>query len=96
MRRLYLMVYSDTLGTREEVKKVVDELPEVLTWRYDLPHAFYLVSESSARELASTIRSARGNKGRFVIAEIADPTTYGWLTKDSWYFIQNKKAKPKE
>ena len=47
-RRAYLFVYAADLGDREDVKDHLDDLPEVLHWRCDLPNAFYLVSDVSA------------------------------------------------
>lgn len=95
MKRVYLLAYSDTLGTRQEVKAILDKLPEVITWRYDLPHSFYLVSESDAKSLAVSIRAETGEKGRFLVTEIPDANRWGWLPPDTWYFVRNRKVKPK-
>jgi hypothetical protein len=94
VRRSYLLVYSDTLGTRDQLKALLSELEEVVTWRYDLPHSFYIISDEDANTLAKAIRVRRGNKGRFIITEIAS-NKQGWLTPESWYLINKKKRKPK-
>lgn len=52
MRKAYLLVYADS-GTRGQVKTCVDSLPEIETWRYDMPHCFYLISEYDADDIAS-------------------------------------------
>lgn len=93
MRRAYLMVYSDALGTRDQVKACLDALPEIITWRYDLPHSFYLISEEeSATTLADLITMKMG-KGRFIISEIGS-NKQGWLPDKTWYFINKKMPKP--
>jgi hypothetical protein len=67
----------------------------VITWRTDLPYAFYFISEADAKTLANKIRSVAGSKGRFLITELAEHKQHGWLTPDSWYLIANKRLKPK-
>ena len=94
MKRCYLMVYSDTLGTRDELKQLLNELPEVETWRFDLPHSFYLISEASAADLSRVIHERCGKRGRFLISEVS-ANRHGWLTPDSWYLFRNKAHKPK-
>ena len=94
MKKIYLLIYNDTLGTREQVKNAVDSAPMINTWRYDIPHAFYLVSESSAKEIANHLQSTLGD-GRLIVTEIGE-NYWGRTHKDTWYFIKNKKVKPKE
>ena len=94
MRRAYLLSYSQSLGTREEVKSYLDKMPEVITWRSDLPNSFYLISEEDSETIAKSIRDLAGQKGRFLISELKG-NVYGWLTPDSWYLINNKRRKPK-
>ncbi len=94
MKMAYLLVYNDALGSREDVKRCLNEMDAVITWRYDLPHSFYVVSEVDARTLADSIRERLGT-GRFLIAEITT-NKQGWLPKDTWYLLNNKADKPKE
>ena len=89
MRKAYLFVYSNDLGTREIVKNAVDSIESIILWRYDLPNSFYLISTSSAIELSKTIRMKLGDK-RFIITEISS-NKQGWLPQKSWHLINNKK-----
>lgn len=89
MKKVYLLVYSNDLGTRQEVKDAIDLMPEISHWRYDLPNCFYLLSESSADEIAKLIRAKLGNK-RFLITEITS-NRQGWLPQKSWDVINKKK-----
>ena len=43
MSNFYLFIYSDSLGNREEVKDILNDIPDVLSWRYDMPNSFYIV-----------------------------------------------------
>lgn len=95
MRKAYLFVYSSNLGTKEQIKECLNQIPQVIHWRTEILHSFYLISESSASELVSLIRECRGNKGRFLITEISESNRQGVLPKDSWYLIKEKKRKEK-
>ena len=79
-RHAYLFIYDDDAGAREEIRGYIDKLPEILNWRCDMPHAFYLVSECSAREVAEKIRSFTGDEGRFLVSEVTG-NKQGWLPK---------------
>ena len=92
MRRLFIFIYGDEVGTREEVKNAIDANPLIVNWRYDLPYSFYLVSDVSAKELATSIRETLP-KGRFVVT-VADHEYWGWNSDETWYLFQNKSTKP--
>ncbi|MCA0153762.1 hypothetical protein [Winogradskyella vincentii] len=89
MRKAYLLVYSNSLGTREKVKNCLDKSNLVIHWRYDLPNAFYIISEDSANELSDMIRGKLGN-GRFIVTEISS-NKQGWLPRQTWDLINKKK-----
>ena len=92
MKKAYLFVYNDDVGTRDEVKKTLSEMPEITHWRYDMPNCFYVISEASAKQLAEHLRQLKPN-GMFIFTEMAG-NEYGWLTSESWYLIQKKAYKP--
>lgn len=89
MKKAYLLVYSDSLGSRNAVKECLSAIESVITWRYDMPNCFYIISERTAAEIYIEIKGYLGN-GRFLITEISD-NRQGRLTRDSWNFIKFKK-----
>ena len=93
--KAHLMVYSDTLGTREEVTDFVKNTKEIKIWRYDMPNSFYLISDKLPADLSTLVRNHFGEKGRFLITEVSDNCN-GWLPPEAWYLLNNKKLKPKE
>jgi hypothetical protein len=93
MRKAYLLVYNDALGTRGLVKAWADTSKTVITWRFDLPNCFYLISEASAAELSEELTSEFGTRGRWIVTEISD-NRQGRLPPESWYLIRHKKGKP--
>jgi hypothetical protein len=92
MKKAYILVYDDRLGSREQVKTCLNDLAEVLTWRFDLPHTFYFVSEAEALTIAELIRGRLGT-GRFIIVEVTS-NRGGVLSPETWYLFQNKTQKP--
>jgi len=92
MRRIFLLTYNDDLGTRDQIKEALDKNSLVLTWRYDLPHCFYLVSEVNAKKLAESIRTLLPT-GRFIVTA-ADDDYWGWNNDHTWYLFSNKTNKP--
>lgn len=93
MKKSYLLAYSDSLGTRDEIKECLSGLDVIDTWRFDMPYTFYVISDNSANEISQAIRDSLGN-GRFIITEISSENKQGWLPKETWYLINNKKRKP--
>ena len=82
----YLLVYADSLGSREQVKEVLNGMSEVAHWRFDMPNSFYIYSDSTARELLDKIRAMRGGQGRCVIVKMDQ--YYGWLPNTTWDFFK--------
>lgn len=89
MKRAYLLIYDDEVGTRKEVRKFLDERPEVLHWRFDLPNTFYLVSELSAEALYGIFQNFNQGKGNFLISEVSS-NTQGWLPRRTWALLNEK------
>ena len=95
MKRAYIFVYNDEVGTQEEVKNVLDKMPLIYTWRYDMPNMFYLVSSASADEISDQFQDFHGTEGRFIFLEYTD-NSQGLLLGDSWYLLDNKIHKRNE
>ena len=95
MRKTYLFLFNDTVGTREEVKSVFDSMQRVFTWRFDIPHIFYIISEYSAEQLYQEFVEKNGTKGRFMFIE-ASTNSQGQMLTDTWYLLTHKHHKPKD
>lgn len=87
--RAYLLIYSPDIGTREEIRDYIDDLPEILNWRYDVPQGFYLVSQSNADDIANHILRFSNGNGRFLITEVVE-NSQGWLPRRTWHFLNEK------
>ena len=95
MKKAYLLVFSDTMGDHSSFKSWANSSSLVDTWRYDLPHCFYLVSEASASELDEDLKDFFGIEGHYLITEISE-NRQGRLPKDTWYFFRFKRVKSKK
>jgi len=90
MRKVYLLVYNYARGSRDTLKEWADKSSLVITWRYDLPNCFYLISEASAHDLDADLQNKLGKRGRYIIAEITD-NRQGLLPPKSWQLMRDKK-----
>ena len=90
MSKVYLLVYSNACGSRDQIKAWAGTKPLVKTWRYDLPNAFYIVSDASANDLMQSLMNFIGRKGRFIITEIGSNRN-GLLPTDTWEFFKKHK-----
>lgn len=89
MRRIYLFVYSDLMGDREAMIKLVDSIPQILDWRYDMPNSFYIISEEMSDTLSDLIYSnCSGSHIRFIISEVPN-NRQGFLPGKTWEFIKS-------
>ncbi len=95
MKSLFILLYGDKVGSREVVKEAVDACPHIITWRYDLPHSFYLVSESNAKTIALWLRE-KIPSGQFTVIKADTSDFWGWGHKATWYLFRNKKHMPKD
>jgi hypothetical protein len=95
VKKAYALIYGSTLGTMEDVKKWATASSVVVTWRYELPNCFWLISENSAQEIHDDISKAFPSKSRRYIVTEIDDNRQGMLTPEGWYLLKNKVHKPK-
>lgn len=94
MRKSYIFIYNDEVGTREEVKNIIDSMKKIAIWRFDIPHSFYVISDYTAKELYDEFVQKNGTKGRFMFME-TNANRQGQMLSDTWYLLTNKTLKPK-
>lgn len=93
MRRAYLFIYNDKVGSREEVKGVINSMKCVYTWRFDMPNIFYIISDYSAQNLYEEFIQHNGKKGRFMFIE-AGTNRQGQMLPDTWHLLTHKSHRP--
>ena len=95
MTRAYLLIYDHEVGTREEVREFLDEQPEILHWRHDLPNTFYLISDQSAKGLYEIFQNFNREHGGFLISEVGS-NRQGWLPRKTWTFLNGERYTKKD
>ncbi|UBD63953.1 hypothetical protein K6V25_13445 [Bacteroides salyersiae] len=85
--KTYILIYSDLLGSKQEVIDLLNSIPAINNWRTDITNSFFIKSESTADEIADSIIEKKTNV-RFFISEISS-NMQGWLPKDAWKFIKD-------
>lgn len=88
MRRAYLFIYADELGSRDDIKQFLNARPEMLYWRYDLPNTFYLISDQTAQVLADVIQTFNTRGASYLVCE-AGANKQGLLVPDTWHLLNS-------
>jgi hypothetical protein len=92
MKKAYIFIFSDLTIDKKKVRECLDGMSIILDWRTDMPNTYYLISEASAEEIATTIRNKIG-QFRFLVTEYS-LNSQGWLPDEDWYLLNNLKRKP--
>lgn len=89
-KKIYLLVYSDSVGNRDDVIAILNVVPQIINWRYDMPNCFYIISTYNANELVDELyRRLSSEQKRFFITEISNNNYEGYLPKETWDFIKS-------
>jgi len=95
MTKSYLFIYSNKVGSNEEIKGCLNRMSTVTDWRTEISNVFFVVSTYSAHDIAKEFEGIRGSSGRFVFVEY-NTNAQGRLTSEAWYLLKNKCRKPKD
>ena len=85
----YLVVFSDSLGSQQEVHELLNGMPEVTYWYRCLPHCVFFTSTLGAHAIAESFYAQFGKSPgkRFLITEVhAD--RQGWLPEGAWHLFR--------
>ena len=85
----YILVFSDSVGDKDQVKEFIDSRPEILNWYLCMSNAIFIRSKYTADQLSEMFREFTGDKGRFLILDV-DTDRQGWLPKKAWSFMKAK------
>lgn len=85
----YILIFSDSVGTRDEVKQFVDSRPEITTWYTCMSNAFFIRSGLTAKQLTDLFSKYTNEKGRFIILN-CNTDRNGWLPQQAWDFMENE------
>ena len=85
----YVLIFSDSVGDREQVKEFVDSRQEISDWYICMSNAILFRSKYDAKSLAEIFRRFSQDNGRFLILDV-DADRQGWLPRKAWEFMKSK------
>ena len=85
----YILVFSSSVGTREQVKEFIDSREEILTWYLCMSHAIFIRSNQDATGLQKIFKEFTRDRGRFIILDCQTDRN-GWLPKNAWAFLRGE------
>jgi len=85
----YILVFSDSVGSKDDVKNFVNSRSEILTWYLCMSNAIFVRSKYTADDLQKIFREFTKDKGRFMILD-CDTDRNGWLPRKAWDFMKNE------
>jgi len=85
----YILVFSDSVGKREDVKDFINSRNEIITWYLCMTNAIFIRSRLTATQLQQVFREFTHDKGRFIILD-CNTDRNGWLPEDAWKFMKNE------
>lgn len=80
--KIYILIYSGSMGGLEDVSGFLDSIPEVYDWCSDMPRSIFVKTILSARQLGDKLHE-RFPRQRYLINRVAKDR-WGWLPKSSW------------
>ena len=85
----YILVFNSAVGTREQVLKFIDTIPEITYWYACLPNCVFLTSTLSAKGISRRIKDKFGSEGeqQFFVTEVHEDRQ-GWLPKAVWHMFR--------
>ena len=89
----FVFVYSGGVSVRNKLVDVLNRIPEVHSWRYDTEACFYILSNSTARQIAEAIKRQYPTIGRHIITSLGNEY-WGELTGESWHMLEKKEVPP--
>ena len=85
MTKLYLLIFSNTAYTREELVDFLDQDSSIQFWFYNMPNSVFVETAMSPRQLTDLIEDHFKSHRHFIV-EITE-RRWGRLPKDHWDFF---------
>lgn len=82
----YILIYDNETADREAMKSHLNSLPEILSWRFDIPNSFFIYSTETASRLTELLSSRLPNYKCFLFVEMPS-NKQGYLKRETWNFI---------
>ena len=85
----YIIVFSDSVGEKDDVKKFIDSRPEFINWYLCMSNAIFVKANYDAKQITKIFREFTEDEGRFIVLDV-DTDRSGWLPKRAWSFMKGE------
>ena len=85
----YIIVFSNPVGSRNEVKEFIDSRSEFKHWYVCMSNAIFVRSNKTAKQITEIFREFTEDSGRFIVLDV-DTDRSGWLPKRAWAFMRTE------
>lgn len=89
----FIFVYMGGVPERTKLTDILNNIPEIYFWRYDTDVCFYILSNSTARQIAESIKRQHPTIGRHIITQLGNEY-WGQLTGESWKLLEKHEIPP--
>lgn len=89
--KAFILSFSDTEASDQEVLNFLDRRREVLNWLSVLPSTIFIVSNYNVEALTNVLARKFPNS-LFIISEFNSRKANGLLTDQAWDFLNNPKS----
>lgn len=85
----YIIVFSDSVGKKDDVKEYIDSRSEFTNWYICMSNAIFVRSKCDAKGITTILREFTEDEGRFIVLDV-DTDKSGWLPKKAWSFMKGE------
>jgi len=84
----YIIVFSDSVGTKNEIKEFIDSRSEFTNWYLCMTNGIFVKSNCTAKEITQILLELTKENGRFLVLDVNTDKS-GWLPKKAWEFMKS-------
>lgn len=95
MSKAYVLVFNENFSTRENLVEVLNKCKSVITWRYDLSNAIYIISDKEAYEISAEIEVLNPPGSSLYMLLEYNGNAQGRTSEETWHLLNNKFHLPK-
>ena len=85
----YIIVFSDSVGDKDDVKEFINSRTEFSDWYLCMSNAIFVRAKHDAKQITAIFREFTEDIGRFIVLDV-DTDRSGWLPKKAWAFMKEK------
>lgn len=85
----YVIIFSDSVGERNDVKEYINSRVEFTNWYICMSNAIFVRTSCTAKGITDIFREFTDDSGRFLVLDVGTDRS-GWLPQKAWEFMKEK------